>query len=158
MQHVYFGIENLALDDAQRAQLVKALRALGPASHPSPARLCHWRTRLDGQAAIFEALFQEENISIEAFKKRLGAIFDISWVTIGHSVGQQTFDVLPTAIVTFSRTGVDYLRMAIFGYDGTTWPEWMQSGDEARAYLALHRDLWDTSERGRQRDSGQRRR
>jgi hypothetical protein len=47
----YFGIENLALNDSQRATLVTELQALGPGSHPSPACLCHWRTRLDGQAA-----------------------------------------------------------------------------------------------------------
>jgi hypothetical protein len=144
-QHVYFGIENLNLNDTQRGELIQALRALGPASHPQPCCLCHWRTRLDGQAAIFEALFDEDTISIDAFKQWLGVIFGISWVTIGHSITPQTFDTLPTAIVTFSRTGVDYIRVAFFGYDGTTWPSWMQSGDECRAYLALYRDLWEES-------------
>lgn len=143
MVHVYFGIENLTLNDEQRALLVEALRALGPGAHPSPACLCHWRTRLDGQAAIFEALFNEDAISIDAFKKHIGSIFGISWVTIGHSINSQTFDVLPTAVVTLSRTGTDYLRMAVFGYDGGDWPAWEQSGGECRAYLALYRDLWE---------------
>jgi len=147
MWHGYFGIENLNLNDNQRAELVAALRALGPASHPQPACLCHWRTRLDGQAALFEALFNKDSISIDAFKQRLGAIFGISWVTIGHSVNMVTFDSLPTAIVTFSRSGTDYLRVAFFGYSGgEDRPAWAESGDECRAYLALYASQWETAD------------
>ena len=143
MIHCYFGIENLALNNEQHDLLVQALRDLGPDNHPSPACLCHWRTRLDGQAAIFEALLSEDAISIDAFKQRLGTIFAISWVTIGHTITYPTFDHLSTATVTFSRTGTDYLRVAFFGYNGADWPTWEQSGDEVRAYLALYRDLWE---------------
>ena len=143
MWHGYFGIENLALNDEQRGLLVQALRALGPDTDPQPARLCHWRTRLDGQAAIFEALFNEDNITIAAFKQRLGTIFDVDPDSITHAVVYPTFDSLSTATVTFRRDAIDYLRVAFFGYNGTDWPTWAQSGDECRAYLALYRDLWE---------------
>lgn len=146
MKRVYLAIENLSLDSTQQATLVIALRALGPSAHPQPACLNHWRTRLDNQAGIFEALFATDDISIEAFKKRLGSIFGVSWVTIGHSVNIVEFSALPTAVVTFSRTGTDYIRMAIFGYAGEDWPSWRQSGDECRAYLALHRAEWEVEE------------
>ena len=138
--HGYFGIENLNLNDSQRDTLVAALRALGPASHPQPACLCHWRTRLDGQAAIFEALFDEDHLAVDAFRQRLGTIFGVSWVTIGYDVSQQTFATLPTPIVVFSRLGVDYLRVALFGGVGA---EWMASGDECRAYLKLYAAQWE---------------
>lgn len=143
MWHGYFGIENLALNDAQRGELVDALRQLGPASSPQPARLCHWRTRLDGQAAIFEALFNESHITIDAFKTRLGTIFGIDPQTIDHEINRVTFAARETAIVTFGRGGTAYLRLAMFGYDGADWPAWMESGDEARAYLAANQSEWE---------------
>ena len=146
MIHTYFGIENIALNDAQRAELIDALRKLGPDQDPQPARLCHWRTRLDGQAAIFEALFNEDNITIAAFKNRLGNIFDVDPDSITHAVVFPTFDHLSTAVVTFGRNGTDYLRVAFFGYNGTDWPTWEQSGDECRAYLALYADEWEPEE------------
>ena len=141
--HVYFGIENLALNDTQRGELVDALRKLGPDKHPQPACLCHWRTRLDGQAAIFEALFNEDVITIAAFKNRLGNIFDIDPESITHAVVYPTFANLSTAVVTFGRNATDYLRVAFFGYNGTDWPTWEQSNVETLAYLAANRDLWE---------------
>jgi len=142
-RHVYFGIENLALNDAQRAELVAVLRALGPASHPQPARLCHWRTRLDGQAAIFEALFDEDTITIEAFKNRLGSIFGVDPANIGHSTNLVTFASRQSAVVTFSHNSTDYLRVVFFGYAGADWLAWMESGDEARAYLRTNAAEWE---------------
>lgn len=142
-RHIYFGIENLALNDVQRGLLVDALRALGPASHPSPACLCHLRTRLDGQAAIFEALFDEDKISIAAFKDRLGSIFSVDPATIDHGINLVTFAARQSAVVTFSRNSTDYLRVVFFGYAGADWPTWMQSGDETRAYLWANAAEWE---------------
>ena len=136
----YFGIENLALDDTQRAQLVDALRALGPSFHGQPACLNHWRTRPDGDAALFEALFDTDHLTVDAFKTRLAAIFGIDPATIDHTATSQVFHSLSTPIVTFSRAGTDYLRLALFGGLSATW---MQSGDECRAYLALYADQWE---------------
>ena len=138
--HGYFGIENLALDAEQRATLVAALRALWPGSHPQPACLNHWRTRLDGDAAIFEALFDTDHLTVDAFKTRLAAVFGVDPATIDHSLTSQVFHSLPTPIATFSRAGTDYLRMALFGGLSATW---LESGDEARAYLALYSDQWE---------------
>lgn len=143
---LYFGVENLALGAAQRAALVQALRALGPGSSPYPAHLCHWITRPDGDAAIFEARFDSDTITIAAFKARLGAIFGVDPATITHATNLVTFAALPTAVVTFSRTGTDYLRVAFFGYIGDVWPSWLASGAEARAYLVAHADDWGFTE------------
>lgn len=140
MWHGYFGIENLNLNAAQRATLVAALRALGPASDPQPARLCHWRTRNDGQAAIFEALFNENVLTIAVWKQRLGAIFGVDPSTIDHALVILHFGGGNTPVVTFSRTGTDYLRVALFGGVGAAWGD---SGDEARAYLAANAAEWE---------------
>lgn len=144
MWHGYFGIENLGLDDEQRSELIAVLRRLGPSSDRQPARLNHRRTRLDQQAAIFEALFDEAEISIDSFKQRIAAIYGISWVTIGHSTNLVTFGELESAVVTFSRSGVDYIRVVFFGYDGAEFPTWLESGAEARAYIAANLAEWET--------------
>jgi len=142
-QHCYIGIENINLNASQRQTLVAALRALGPASHPSPACLCHWRTRTDGQAAIFEALFDENALTITAFKNRLASIFGVQPDTIDHATTSLSFAGGTTPVVTFSRGGTGYLRFALFGGVDATWGE---SGDECRGYLAAYRDQWDTPE------------
>ena len=143
MWHGYWGIENLALNDTQRDTIVDELRRLGPSSDPQPARLNHWRTRLDGQAAIFEALWDEQYITIDTFKQRLAALFNIDPETIDHDTNLVTFAARQSAVVTFSRNGTDYLRTVFFGYAGGEFPEWDESGDEARAYLALFADEWE---------------
>jgi len=140
----YFGIENLARNASQKATLITALRALGPGNDPHPAYLCHWRTRLDGDAAIFEALFDEATVSIQAFKDRLGTIFGIEAATINHAVQQVVFSARESAVVTFSRSGTDYLRAVFFGYDGATWPAWDESRAECTMYLQNHAVEWES--------------
>ena len=143
MWHGYFGIENLGLNDAQRDTIVDELRRLGPASDPQPARLNHWRTRLDGQAAIFEALWDESLITIDTFVQRLANLFNINPDTIDTGTNLVTFAARQSAVVTFSRNGTDYLRVVFFGYAGGEFPSWDESGDEARAHLALFADEWE---------------
>lgn len=141
--HGYFGIENLTLNAAQRQMLIAALRVLGPSSDPSPARLNHWRTRLDGQAAIFEAAFQESALTVTAWKSRLASIFGVSPVTIGSSTVNQSFAGGTTPVITFFRSGIDYIRVALFGGVNA---DWMESGNECRGYLAFYADEWEPQE------------
>jgi hypothetical protein len=141
--HGYIGIENLNLNATQRQVLVDALKVLGPTSDPQPARLCHWRTRLDNEAVIFEALFNEDNLTVARFKGRLGAIFGIDPASIDHTTITRHFADGDTPVVTFSRLGTDYLRFALFGGTGASW---QQSGDECRGYLVANREEWETSD------------
>ena len=141
--HGYFAIEDINLTDNQRDTLVDVLKALGPATNPQPACLNHWRTRLDGDAAIFEALFNADMLTVDAFKQRLAAIFGIEPETIDHTLTIFHFGPGSTPVVVFSRDGTDYLRMALFGGPDATWEE---SGDECRAYLALYSEEWEAGE------------
>lgn len=143
MWHGYLGIENINLNASQKETLVDELKALGPTSDPQPAKLCHWRTRLDGDAAIFEALFNEDNLTVQKFKDRLGVIFDVDPDTIDHSTNIVSFDEGSTPIVVFSRSSTDYLRFALFGGISASW---MESGDECRAYLKVNIDDWEEGE------------
>lgn len=138
--HGYIGIENLNLNTSQRQTLVNELKALGPASNPQPSRLCHWRTRLDEEAVIFEALFVETNLTVAKFKQRLGVIFSVDPDTIDHTTTIHHFADGDTPVVTFSRTGTDYLRFALYGGNGISW---MESGDECRGYLKLNQTEWE---------------
>ena len=138
--HGYFGAENLALSAAQRATLVTALQALGPSSDPQPARLNHWRVRLDGNAAIFEAAFDENNLTIAVFKARLGVILSVDPVTIDHVTAYRNWGEQSTPVATFSRSGTDYLRMALFGGIEATWE---QSRLATLGYLAVNLAEWE---------------
>lgn len=139
----YFGIENLGLSGAQRATLIDALKALGPAADPQPARRCHWRTRLDGEAVILEALFDGDELTVARFKERLAAIFGVAVVGIGHAVQQRTFAGGVTPVVTFGYGGTERVRFALFGGVDASWQE---SGDECRGYLGLNAAEWDGEE------------
>ena len=138
--HIYFAIEALALTPSQRATLITALRQLGPASDPQPARLNHWRTRLDNQAAIFEGAFQDTVLTIDAMKTRLGTIFSVDPAILTHAVFNRTFDTRPTPVVTFNHGGTDRLRMAVFGGPHATWA---QSRNETIAYILANHDQWE---------------
>ena len=135
MWHGYIGIVNVGLNDSQRDTFIDALKALGPKSHQQPACLCHWRTRLDKQAVILEALFNEDNLTINAFRNRLANIFGVDPDTIADSTQQTQYGPL----VTFSRNG-DRLRFLAFGGKGNTWAN---SGAWARAYLKANIDDWE---------------
>lgn len=138
-RHHYIGIENLALNATQRATLIDALKALGPASDPQPARLNHWRTRLDGRAIILEALFDEDNLTVAKFKDRLAAIFGVDPASVGDVSASTAYG----PAVTFSRGGTDYIRFLLFGGAGAAWRE---SGDACRAYLAANAAEWESAE------------
>jgi len=141
-QHVYFGIENLALNATQKAQLVTVLKTLGPAASPRPCMLNHWRFRVDNDAAIFEALFDETKITIQAFKDFLGTIFGVSPALITNTNSSQAFSGHSTLVVTFTYNAVNYLRVALFGYAGG-WPIYEDSHLEVLGYLKLNQAAWE---------------
>ena len=137
----YMAIEDLNLNTQQRQTLIAFLRALGPQAHFLSDHFNHWRTRPDGRAAIFEAQFNADRLSVAAFKTRLAAVFNIAPDTIDHTLNLHTFHTITTPILTFSRAATPYLRVACFAGLSSTWTE---SHREARAYLADNRADWDT--------------
>ena len=69
--HGYMGIENLALNASQKADLITALRALGNQTGDQPNLISQFRARLDNEAAIFEAVFADDDLTIPAVKQYL---------------------------------------------------------------------------------------
>ena len=142
-RHLFWGIENLALNEDQRALLVAALDEIPPLTHAQPSSANHRRVRLDGDAAIYAGFWNEAHITIATFKTKLGVIFSVDPATIDHAVNNVTFDARESAVVTFSRGGTDYLRAVFFGYAGAgDWPTWEQSLAEVHAYLKNNAVAW----------------
>ena len=100
-----------------------------------PSMMNHWRVRLDKQAAIFVALFNEDNLTRDAFRNRLATIFGVDPATITDVLQNTQYGPL----VTFSHSG-DKLRFLLFGGINATWQE---SGDACRAYFAANMAEWE---------------
>lgn len=139
----YFAIEDLNLNASQRQTLANAIRQHGDNQSPFPNRRNHWRISLDETKIIFEAAFNDEDLTVNSFKQKLANIFSVAVGAINNSNSNQTFRTLPTPVVTFSHNSTNYLRMALFGGLTATWE---QSRQEALAYLATNKAEWETFE------------
>lgn len=135
---VYFGIENINLTNGQRNTLVSGLQSLGANSSEYPNRRNHWRIRLDNQAIIFEAEFDEDNLTINAIKQRLATIFSVNVATISHSITTPSIGT----VITFTHSATNYFRMVCFGMTGGVWPNWVVSNAAAQAYLITNAAAW----------------
>lgn len=139
MTQLYFGIENLNLTNGQRTTLVTGLQAIGNNnSDPQPCKRNHWRIRTDNDAAIFEADFDPDTITIAAIKQRLATIFSVSTSNISHSTQQTAYGL----VVTMTYQAVNRIRFILFGYDDD-FPTWTVSKDAVLAYLAANQVAWD---------------
>lgn len=136
-RHCYIGIEDLGLTAPQRQILINALKQLGPSKAQQPCHLNHWRIRTDGLAAIFEAAFDEDTISISAVRGYLASIFGIDPNLITYTTASTQYGPL----ITYNRTG-DKLRLIQFG--GAA-PSWNASGAAVRAYLAANSAAWEAA-------------
>ena len=89
---------------------------------------------------IFEAEFMRSNLTVARFKQKLAAIFDVEPDSIDTATVTSAWGNESTSVVTFSRSGTEYLVMAAFaGVNGTR----QQSGDAARGYLAVNAEDWE---------------
>ena len=110
--HGYFFVENLNMNPSQRSTLVTALQGLGlDNSSSNPAHRNHWRVRNDNEAVIFEALFNEANLTTDAMKQWLGNIFGINPQGISDTVSQTQYG--PVATLTYNAT--NYIRVGVAG-------------------------------------------
>jgi hypothetical protein len=140
--HGYFGIEDLNLTANQRAILIDVLRNMGPRNDPQPAYNNHWRTRLDNQAAIFEAAFNEANLTIPRFKEILGNIFNVNPAAIMHTTTNRSYSPGGnTPIVVFSFATEDKIRVALFGGVGATWQGCRR---EVLGYIKANLEQWQS--------------
>ena len=137
--HGYFGIENINLNASQKGELVDALKALGQNTAPQPCHRNHRRVRLDSDAVVFEARFNDNNLTVAKFKQYLGTIFSVDPATIDHEITTPGGNT----VVVFSRGGTDYLRVALFGGIGS---DWETSRQACQVYLKANQEEWESEE------------
>lgn len=135
----YFGIENLALTAPQKATLIAALNALGPSSDPQPAELMHSRVRLDNDAVIYRARFQDNDLTTLNLRQFLANVFAIPLASISAVVTSTTFAALPSPIITMTVAATQRMRFVLFGGLGATVA---QSNAECVAYLIANAVAW----------------
>lgn len=139
MISLYFGIENIALTAPQKQTLVSALQALGPISDPQPAELMHWRVRLDNDAVIFRARFQDNDLTTNNLRQFLANTFGVALAQISASTGSVTFLSRPSPVVTMTFAAVARMRFVLFGGLAATT---QQSNAEVVAYLIANAVAW----------------
>lgn len=136
----YFGIENLNLTAPQKQTLIDGLKTIGTAeSSNQPCERMHTRIRNDNDAMIFEALVDENSLTMLAIRTRLAAIFGVAVGTISTSTNQVATIGL---VVTFIHSAQNKCRMVAFGHNGSAWGTTVQSRAAAQAYLATNATAW----------------
>jgi hypothetical protein len=135
MSRQYYGIEDIALTQAQRETLIDALKKIGKPRSLQPAYFNHWRVRNDNKAVIFEGRFDDDEWTVDTVVNRLAHIFNVDPAIISTSVNQTQYG----PVVTFSAGGTDRMRMIAFGGLLATWEE---SHDLVSQYLAANSGDW----------------
>jgi hypothetical protein len=139
MISTYLGAENISLTQLQKDSFRVTLAAIGPASNPQTAEMMHWRTRLDGDAVLMRALFNDSDLTTAGLKQLLATALGVNVATITATTSRQTFGTLPSQIVLMSISGVNQMRFILFASPGGTI---QQSNAEVLAYLKLNAGAW----------------
>jgi hypothetical protein len=138
--HVYVGLENVNLTDPQRGQMYAAVKALQVPNQNRPCFINHERLRLDNNAGIWEALFDESWLTIAAFRQYIANVFGVPVGDITNTTSSQSFGGGTTFIVTLRYQAQNRMRAALFGGANATYA---QSHAEVLGYLALNKALWE---------------
>ena len=135
--NLYFYVENLALTAPQQTNLVAQLQAFGQRNIDfNPRMRNHWRTRPDGQAVIFEAWWDDSQLTAVAMRNRLAAIFGVSNSSITYATTQTAYG----PVVTYTYASVARLRLGVFAGVSATYQD---SQAAALHYLADNAATWE---------------
>lgn len=144
--HGYFAVIRLNIGAGNWANLQDLYEAMGTHECPFPCFNNHWRTRLDGDAVIYESLFDPDEVSVQAFKELLADTFGVSVEDIYHTVDSASYSGDTTTIWAFYydaiEEGKDRFQVERFG-NGHAWE---LSRQEALGYVKLYQDEWDPEE------------
>jgi hypothetical protein len=141
--HGYFLVERLNIG-ANNWNALKALfESMGTTVNPYPAFINHWRTRLDGDAVIYESRFGRDEVSMPTFKQLLADEFGVDVDDIQTTTNYTSYsgDEM-TTIWIFTYNALDRFAVHRFAGAGT----WHQSRHEAHAYLAANLEEWQATE------------
>ena len=138
MPHQYIGIEILSMTAGQRQTLIDALRALVPERNEQPAWRVHLRIRLDNQAAIVEARWQDAHITDASIRRYLAQAFGVAEGTVTSAATTNAFG----RVLTLTQSAIQRVRFLLFGGVGASWE---QSRQATLAYLAANLAQWETA-------------
>lgn len=137
--HLYLGLENLALTDPQKLLIVDQLKTLGQRNSGLPHVRNHWRVRPDNDALIFEAVWDDANLTALQMRTWLAGIFGVALAQVTSNLTTPTFSVRQSQVLTFTYQSVARLRSVAFGGVSATRE---QSRIEALAYLTANAGAW----------------
>ena len=137
-RHFYFVFENLALSQDDWEELIDRFMQRGSNNSPQPAERNHQRLRLDGQAILFEAKFNEQAVNERAVEGQLASILRVPPPRIDYIVEENG-----DKIVTYAVDGVDSLLHTVLSGEGATWDE---SRMATHAYLFANMNEWEPEE------------
>ena len=140
--HVYIAIEDLGLNPSQRQRVFDAVQTFYQAHQVAtdqPHERWHGRFNVDRTQAIFEALFDDAQLSVATFKQLLAAEFDRDPGEIASRRQDTTLAAEPSPFWTFSYNGTDYFRVGVFGGLGASRE---QSRQEAQQYIQNQPSDW----------------
>ena len=130
-------MENTGLNDTQRDTLKDWFQSFCDARSPYPNLNMQTRVRLDGQAVIFEAPVNTDNLDKDHVVGKLAEVFGIDPATITVVVRDNQYgegaDLQRPA-------GTNRLRFGVFGGRGATWAE---SRDACAQYLSDFAEDWE---------------
>jgi hypothetical protein len=139
MISLYLGAENIALTQPQKDAFRATLRVIGPATHPQPAELMHWRQRLDTDATLMRAQFQDGDMTTAGLRQLIARALGVPLAQVTAAQSSVTYQTTPSLIITMSVSGAPQMRFILFA--GGRAPI-QQSNDEAVAYLIANAVDW----------------
>ena len=142
----YFVVERLNIGVGNWDALRALFEDMGTHDATLPAYNNHWRTRIDGDAVIYESRFDPDEVSVEQFKQVLADQFEVPVESILNTTEQVDYAGHGTTRWVYYydeiTPGEDRFLVERFGMGGT----WAQSGDECRGYLKAHQEQWESEE------------
>jgi hypothetical protein len=138
----YLGAENISLTQPQKDAFRATMSAIGPVGNTSTAEQMHWRSRLDGDAVIMRALFQDSDVTGAGLRSLLATALGIPAAQVASATTTFKYKDIPSVLLTMSVAGVDKMRFIRFaGMSATV----TQANVEALAYLKLNAAAWGDS-------------
>jgi hypothetical protein len=142
MWHGYFVVQRGTVGISNWNDLIAVYNEMGTHDSRFPAQNTHKRTRLDGDAVIYESLFAPDEVSVDSFKEILADEFGVPVENIEHTTAVVDYAGHDTTRWEFLYNAIVRFSVERFGRGGS----WQQSGDECRGYLAANRDEWEPQE------------
>jgi hypothetical protein len=139
MWHGYYVSERLNISEANWDALIALFDAMGTSGSPFPAYNNHKRTRLDGDAVIYESQFNPGEVSGAAFRQMLADEFGVDVEDITQVITSDDYVGLGTTVWTYSYNAIERFIVRRFG-GGSTW---RQSRLECLGYLAANSEAWN---------------